>query len=82
MKTTKRGTDFGFLKTIIVLGSLLATLIGGDLLAKQTNQTESSVQSNTTVIQNRQERTPINLGDAPMVRLVIPEPVTNSRSSG
>lgn len=82
MRTTKRGTDYGSLKTIIVLGSLLATLIGGDLLAKQANQTESSVQSNTTVIQNRPERTPINLGDAPIVRLVIPEPVANSRSSG
>ena len=85
MKTTKkRGTDFGFLKSIIVLGSLLATLIGGDLLAKQTTQTESN-PTNTdtiTVIQPTTKRTSIDLGNNPMVQLVIPEPVTNSRSSG
>ena len=84
MKTTKnRGTDFGFLKSIIVLGSLLATLIGGDLLANQPTQTESNAtKTNTITVQPTTMRTSIDLDNAPMVQLIIPEPVTNSRSSG
>ncbi len=86
MKTTtkRRGTDFSFLKGILVLGSLLATLIGGDLLAKQNSQPATvgniSTDNNSIVLQDSSISS-ATLGDAPMVRLIIPDPVTNSKSS-
>ncbi len=78
------GLDTTMLKASIVAGSLAATIVGGQALSTAASSAlEADVipVSNPIVIQLA-DGTDWVISDAPMVELVIPDPVASSRSSG
>ena len=76
-------TDTTKLKVSLVIGSVLATLVGGEMLAKQEifAQAAEPPQAAPIVVQQA-DGTQWVVSDTPMVELVIPDPVTTSQSSG
>ena len=92
---TQRRTplDATALKTTLVIGSLLATYVGADLLARQDLVTVAASaneaqqpEPETIYIPNGASDTPLQLELSPIPDVVtadqIPRPVTRSRSSG
>ena len=83
-KSNGRGkTDTTKLKVSLVIGSVLATLVGGEMLAKQElfAQAAEPPQAAPIVVQ-QSDGTQWVVSDTPMVELIIPDPVTTSQSSG
>ena len=78
----RRGqTDTSRLKVSLVVGSILATLVAGEMLAHQDAIVAAEPINAPIVVQQSNGLEGI-IGNDPIVELVIPEPVTRSRSSG
>lgn len=74
-------TDTSKLKISLVVGSVLATLVGGEMLANQESVVQAEPVSAPVVIQQA-DGTDWVVSNGPIVELVIPDPVTRSRTSG
>ena len=81
MKTRRGKTNDSLLKTSLVVGSIVATFFGGDLLAKQDVGVEAETVSTPTQAMQHSDTQHNYSSDQPIVKLVIPEPVTRSQSS-
>ena len=86
--TSKKGgrgkTDTTKLKVSLIIGSVLATLVGGEMLARQDFFTEAAAEPVQTapIVVQQTDGTEWVVSDAPIAQLVIPDPVTTSQSSG
>ena len=80
-KPNRRKTDTSKLQVSLVAGSILATLVGGEMLANQDNIAQAEPMG-SPVIAQQADGTNWTVNNDPIVELVIPEPVTKSRSSG
>lgn len=69
------------LKAMIAVGSLAATLIGADLMARRDTIPAASAAPAAIVITDSQTGESFTLDTQPIPQLVIPQPVARSRSS-
>ena len=86
-KSARRGVDLTSLKIMIVVGSMLATIIGAEQIAGASDFNDSQLAINqaeiliqTVPAQTRSDRVQ-TIERAPVPQLIIPEVVTRSRSS-
>lgn len=69
------------LKTMLALGSVVATLLGTELLAALDN-TPTSIANPVPIVESMEPNyNPYLPSDQPLPKLTIPDPVTRSRSS-
>lgn len=85
--TTQRRPQRGrlqtnLLKVILCGGAIVSTLLGGRLLAQQDAAPIINVAPGQQLIIPEQRNSPaVNISDAPIPEVVMPRPVTRSRSS-
>jgi hypothetical protein len=76
--TTKRRkqSNYALLKTFLIAGSMLATFVGGELLANQ-----SEIAEPTPIVVVQADSAETTRPDSPVPQLNIPKPIARSKSS-